>query len=519
MPPPGRTSRPRPRAALLVAAAILLGTGACGGGAGIGERCGDHSACASGLQCLDNICVPRCETHADCGDGHICRPDGICEVVETMVGDYCQREIDCGPGQTCQLNPAIIDEEGFMDGECALEESGGVLDDACTGETQEEADAACRSGTCALGRCVYLCVATEDCPESHACSSIPRQLDTPNTFASFHGCLPDRGTLTYRVPTDEPFETFMLPWPGVARSVAMVASVDDASVLVGAAALRGPDGEVLYTVPLDREEYFANRIRHQLAPGVSTLLMPQTPDDPLGPGAYVVDVGSYLDPMTAGNEVPAIEIIYKLDSSAHLDLHFHFLDLTSHPCRAGLDGVEDALSARTAPAFQDVFLGRLNGIFANAGVILERQSATYDDILDRHDLDGLDISRLGDLLELSEDDGGVHVFFVRSISPSGIEGLAGGPPAPPGLAGTRASGVAIALDTLCYEDWEYLARTTAHEIARALGLERSVEPDGHEDAISDSDYATTNLMYFADREGSTLSPSQRAILRANPVMR
>ena len=40
---------------------------------------------------------------------------------------------------------------------------------------------------------------------------------------------------------------------------------------------------------------------------------------------------------------------------------------------------------------------------------------------------------------------------------------------PPGRAGTPASGVAIAMDTLCYRDWAKLARITAHEIAREFG--------------------------------------------------
>ena len=91
---------------------------------------------------------------------------------------------------------------------------------------------------------------------------------------------------------------------------------------------------------------------------------------------------------------------------------------------------------------------------------------------------------------------------------------------PPGRPGTRASGVAIATDTLCYADWTYLARSTAHEIARGLGLQRSVEPDGYEDQLTGengSGYETTNLMYFSDHGGSTLSGDQKEILRRNPV--
>lgn len=531
MSPSRRTPHPRLRAAHLLAIAVLLGTGACGGGAGIGERCDSLSECASHLQCLNHICVPRCDRHADCGDGHVCRTDGICEVVETQIGDRCLKEIECGPGQFCQLGDSDLDGDGFLIGSCQAETSGGVLGDLCTGATQEEADAQCRTGTCALGRCVYLCVEELDCPAAHVCSTIPRELPAPNQYAEFYGCLPDQGDIVYSVPTDEPFERLMLPVPGAARSVAVVMSVEDDSELVGAVRLDSPSGEILYQVPLDRAEYFANQVRHLLAPGVSVLVMPQVPeqldpdpdllDDRLVSGAYVVSIGSYVDPTTPGTQIPKIDIIYKLDSAVHLDIHFYFLDLGTHPCPL-MNSVGDAVGAQSSTVFQTQYLAELDVIFASAGVILDSEDATYTDILDRGDLDGLDQSRLGDLLALSSHEGGVHVFFVRSISPAGIEGLVGGPPAPPGVPGSRASGVAIATDTLCYADWNYLARTTAHEIARALGLQRSVEPDGYEDALTDpttgSGYEPTNLMYFSDNGDSHLSTDQARMLRLSPVM-
>lgn len=519
-----RTPRPRPRAAQLLAV-LLVGAGACGGGAGIGERCDSLSECAGHLQCLDHTCVPRCERHADCGDGHVCRPDGICEVVESQIDDFCEREIDCGPGQYCRLEDNDPEQDGLLVGSCQEEQNGGVLGSPCSGATQAEADAQCRQGTCALGRCVFMCVDQPpevedlDCPAEHVCSTIPRQIaPLPAPVPAFYGCLPDRGDIVYEIPTDETFESnIFVPVPGVARSFALVMSVEDERQLVGAVALRSPSGVTLYEgPPTTREEYFANPVRHDVAPGIATLVMPQVmpllPDeDPLEDGAYFVDVGSAVD-------VPKVEVIYKLDEAVRLDLHLYFLDLTTHPCPR-MAQVTDAVAAQTSSDFQD-YLSDLFVIFSNAGVILDLTEATYTDIPGRGDLDGLDSSRLGDLLELSSHEGGVHLFFVRSIAPAGIEGLAGGPPMPPGRPGTRASGVAIATDTLCYADWSYLARTTAHEIARGLGLQRSVEPDGYVDQIDDSDFETDNLMYFSDRGDPVLrlSDGQKAILRRNPVL-
>lgn len=489
---------------------------ACGGGADLGEPCGSPSACDDGLQCLAHVCVPRCERHTDCGDGHICRSDGVCEAVDSEIGELCEREVDCAPGQACHLLDEDLDGDGLLTASCQPEVSGGVLDDPCRDDDD------CRTGTCVIGRCVDLCLTELDCPETHLCTSMPREIPgdlvggTAN--ASFFGCLPARGTIRYDVPIVAPYQRFFLPVPGTAQAVAMVATVEDPAQLVGAALVESPAGDVLYELPFTRDEYFANALRHDVMPGVATLLIPQVPGQ-LEAGAYAVEIGSYLgSPQVPGTEVPDVEIIYKLDPAVTLDLHFHFLDLSDHPCSGGVTG---AASAATSVQFQDVYLRELNLIFARAGVVVDRDNGvTYEDILDRPDLDGLDVSRLGDLLELAETPGGMHVFFVRSIAPAGLQALAGGPPAPPGVPGTRASGVVVAMDTLCYRpDWARLARITAHEIARALGLHRTIEPDRHVDPIEDSDFDPSNLMHFSDLGGDELSDDQRAILRGSAALR
>jgi hypothetical protein len=515
---------------------LFVVAAACSGGADLGEPCGSVSDCADGLQCLNHICVPRCARHVDCGDGFICRPDGVCEVVETEIGDACIREHDCAAGQSCQLAGTDLDGDGILTASCQPENSGGLLDDPCEGDTQEEADQQCRTGTCALGRCVDVCAdeieGELDCPVTHTCTTIPRETTEP-AVPSFYGCLPRSGQIVFPVPIDAAYARFILPVPGHARSVAVIAEIDDPVQLVGAAQILSPDGDLLYQLPLTREEYFDNRIRHEPMRSVSTVLIPQDPDDPLVPGGYPVEVGSYIDVETDGTEIPDVDVVYKLDDTPEnieqvtLDVHFYFLDLDEHPCagdpdfdQADLDGrVLDAEKAKASAQFNDVFLVELGGIFARAGIVLDRQNATYTDILDRPNLDGLDASRLGDLLSLSEHPGGISVFFVRTISPAGLQGLVGGPPAPPGRPGTRGSGVAIGVDQLCYRDWHVVARNTAHEIARAMGLHRSVEPDGYVDPIGDSGSQTDNLMYFSEFGGDQLSSGQSDILRLSSALR
>lgn len=510
MPPTCRPSTPRLRAA---ATAVVIAIGACGGGAGVGERCDSVSECADSLQCLNHICVPRCARHSDCGDGYQCQDDGVCERVESSIGESCFSEVDCGPGQACHLLDEDLDGDGYLTARCEDEVSGGVLDDTCT------ADAQCRHGTCVLGRCVDICKPEDglDCPDTHRCTTIPRELE-PSGIASFYGCLPARGTITYSVPIAAEYDAFYLPVPGSAVSVAMIAEVNDASHFVGAARVDSPSGVELYTLPQTRDQYFANQLRHQPAPGVATLLIPQNNLAQLEQGAYRIEIGSYLDATgTPGNEIPSVEVVYKLDGSVHLDAHFYFLDLDDHPCELAR---LDAATAQTSLPFQSEYLEQLKVIFNVAGVAFNQEGARYSDIRDRPDLDGLDASRLGDLLALSEDEDVVNVFFVRTIAPAGLQALVGGPPGPPGRPGTKASGVVIAMDTLCYRpDWRHLARITAHEIARWMGLHRSVEPDGFVDAIDDSDFESTNLMYFSENGGITLSPTQKRILRLNPVLR
>ncbi|MCA9678471.1 MAG: hypothetical protein KC464_25820 [Myxococcales bacterium] len=502
-----------------VAACLILTWTAsgCQGGADLGAACETQSDCADELQCFDGVCVPQCTRHTDCGDGHICRADGVCEVVESTVGHACDREMDCGPGQACVLDAEDIDGNGLLTSSCQLEAPGGVLDSTC------RADADCRMGTCVIGRCVSLCVADEDCPVSHRCTIMPREL-SPTETASFYGCLPARGNIVYDIPFTLPYQRFFLPVPGRARSVALVAEIDDPAQLVGVGSVKAPDGTELYVLPpsADSDEYFANPVRSFPTPAVSTLVLPQTAeDDALVPGAYQIELGSYRGiPEPQGTDVPRVTAIYKLDDTATLDVHFYFLDLADHPCVDEMGGETlDATSAQVATGgFQTEFLRELNVIFARAGIVVG--NVTYEDVAPkRPDLDGLDASRLGDLLALSNRDGGASVFFTRTISPAGLQTLAGGPPGPPGVAGTRASGIAVSAATLCYRSWTQLARTTAHELARSLGLQRSVEPDGHLDALIDTDDTPQNLMYFSESGGTNLSLGQRQVLRVSPAMR
>jgi hypothetical protein len=271
------------------------------------------------------------------------------------------------------------------------------------------------------------------------------------------------------------------------------------------------------------DAYFSNTLRHLPDLGQSVLEIPSggaitSPE----PGAYKVQVSSFRDNWAPGTAIPRVTAVVQLGAGATLDLHFFFLDLAEHPCAARTNNATlDATSARTAPYFQETYLGELRAVFAHAGLALG--TITLEDITDRPDLDGLDLDNAGALLKLGRYATGINVFFVRTLSPVGLQAF-GPNPGPAGLGGTHRSGIAIGLDTLCYRDWPTMARLTAHELARYMGLYHNIELETpqHEtwrDPIDDSDDSNSNLMFFSELGGSELSAGQREILSRSAVLR
>jgi hypothetical protein len=368
---------------------------------------------------------------------------------------------------------------------------------------------------CALGLCTQLCRQLSDCPPGMACTSVPRLLE--DSAPRFSGCMPGRGVISHDIPMSSPAGTVRVPVPSHARSFALVAAVDDADQIVGATRLLAPDGSLLYAEPASAEDYYANPIRYQPAPALSTLLVSNTPGVELRVGVYQVDVASRLPGGDPGTAVPHVRVHYKVDLGSTLDVHFYFLDLTSHPCSDAFDGGRLHAAAAEDSARFASYVDTLEQIFETAG--LQLGEITYHDISDRDDLDGIERDQVAELFALADQQSGVNVFLVRSIAPAGMQAVVGGTPGPPRTPGTPASGVAIGLDTLCYRDWPDLARISAHAIARQMGLHFNRDPAGQPDTIADSDESPTNLMFFGDLGGVSLSSGQREVLRRYPGLR
>jgi hypothetical protein len=506
---------------------FLVALAGCpGGGGSLGDPCDNHGNCESALQCVDHVCVARCQRAPECGDGFSCGGDGLCVEASGQPGDACTSEVQCSPGLTCRIDEP--DGAGHLLASCSEQIAGRPPGSTCSD------DGDCHAGACELGHCVDLCSDTRDCGTGQSCMTIPR-VAPPANGAMFQGCLPSKGDVVWTIPMSAPTASVLFPVPSLAYSAQLVFTVDDPAQRVGAQLLTAPDNQLLYQKPCDpapgpictveqsTQQYFQNLVRHIPEPAQSVLALPSTPAAPLQTGAYHVKVSSYRPNGTVGSAIPHVTAVVRMDAAVILDLHFYFLDLDSHPCEAELGNTRlDASSANAATFFQNDYIGELRNIFAHGGIALG--AISYQDVLDHPDLDGLDVIDSGSLLSLGEHATGVNVFFVRTLSPVGLQAVAPNP-GPAGLANTRQSGIVIGVDTLCYRSWQQLARLTAHELARYMGLYHNVELalDSNQqpwrDQIPDSDDSSTNLMFYSEFGGSDLSPGQRDILTRSGVLR
>ncbi len=517
---------PRGPAWAVISLAALLG---CSGGDGArGDACASLDDCDTTLQCVASVCVPRCVRAPDCGDGYACDEGGVCRIATGQTGDACTSEVDCAPGLACQIEGTLVDETNTLLASCVVPAAGRPAGAMC------DTDSDCRNGTCAVGRCVDLCAASRDCALTTACMTVPRGDVDPDTtigWATFDGCLPARGTITFPLPVMSAIDTDLaFPVPSGTRHASLVMSVDDLRQRVGATELRSPGSSVLHryctggscTVDQRAATY---PVRHAPGVGQSVLAMPSNPDVRLETGMYGVDLQSFAADDRPGSAIPRVTAVLRLGEASVLDLHFYFLDLADHPCRGALGGVQlRAASAASENFFQSDFLGALRTILTNNGGV-SLGGITYEDLPDHPELDGLDIADAGSLLKLGTHADGINVFFVRTLSPVGLQGFAPGP-GPGGIAETRQSGIVIGVDNLCYRSWSEVARLAAHAMARYMGLYRNADvARDYDDPIADSPRpgdvgVEGNLMYFSELGGgAALSPGQREILLRSPVLR
>jgi hypothetical protein len=483
---------------------LVLLTGCPGGGGGVGDRCDDSGDCETALQCVAGACAPLCIRAPDCGAGYTCDSSGYCDAATKQDGDTCSSETDCVTGLSCELG-SDTDATGTLVSSCTPSSEAAPAGASCS------RDSDCHNKLCALGHCTNLCNSTSDCGVGTACVQIPR---VEADGALFDGCLQSSGLLSWNIPDPSAANQVWLPIPETTQSISVAFTLDDITQEAEIRGIADPMGNQVDIGPT------SNTIRFIPQPGESVLAMPSSPDTPLFTGAYLMQVLVQNAPYTgsaAGDGEPTITAVIKLDKNVLLNLHFFFLNFDEFPCAgSAFEGESfDATAAQTASFFQTDFVGSLRSIFATGGVALG--SLDYVDLLDHPDLDGLDVSNASELLSLGTSSDGVNVFFVRSLSPAGLQAY-GPNPGPAGIGGTAQSGVIVALDSLCYRSWTDVARVAAHEIARYMGLYDNIDIDNTVDPISDSDASSSNLMFYSDLGGTQLSQGQKTILSGSVVL-
>jgi hypothetical protein len=376
---------------------VLVAVSGCPGSGRLGEFCGGNDDCDGALQCLNNSCAPLCGRAPDCGDGYSCDEQGYCLAATNNPGDPCKSQVDCPAGQSCQLSGVVDDNIALAS--CTDEKAMTVSGDTCSNDSE------CRHGTCALGHCADLCQQTLDCAGGNSCVTIPHLLAPGATFS---GCLPTDGVVTWSIPMNSPSAEILLPVPNVAGSAALVMSVDDLGQKVGATGVLDPDGNRLYRLPCSTQSpsdacnpvdatdgYFDNQVRHLPALGQSVLMIPSgsSVQSEIKQGVYRVQVASLRASDAPGSAIPHVTAVVRLGRSHTLDLalHFFFLDLADHPCALLPEGDPlTAHTAQTARLFQDTYLGELRTVFSRAGLSLD--TLTFADITDHPELDGIDVA-------------------------------------------------------------------------------------------------------------------------------
>ncbi len=322
-------------------------------------------------------------------------------------------------------------------------------------------DADCNQGICAMGTCSLLCETKMDCAQVNQCTA----------WEGVSTCVPVNGTRVQKLPLSENNE-FSVSVPD--QSTGMVLAAQNNSNIVEIPQFAHPDAL-------------------KGASGIISVLKP--------------NMGTYSGRVSQRSKVSAV---FKFGTSATVDVQLSVADLEAHPC---IPGQIDTLHPLRNQTLATYWLA-LKSIMSNAGVELNLVKST--ELLSRDHLASVGHTRLEALFSNANADKGLFpIVLVRSLLPSGVQAMTMRYPGlPPTL--DKSTGVAVSMDTLCYRNPHRLARATAHQIARYMGVPHNVNPEGIEDNIADTTDSVTNLLHFGENGGTNVSPTQIEMLTSFP---
>ena len=279
--------------------------------------------------------------------------------------------------------------------------------------------------------------------------------------------------------------------------------------------------------------------------GALSVLVPNAPDVPFGPGDYQFEF------VSARNEVVTAAPTVNLKTSNTVALSQATMDLTfvfvgSHPV------ITNAAAAQTNPDFQTM-VDTFKGVFADGGVTVG--NIEYLDASPAVAMQHADLANgaLGDLVRTTAalPNERATVFWVQSIAGGGpgftLLGVSAGIPG--GLKkGSGVSGVVMSLGDFPngFDNPTRMARTVTHEFGHWLGLFHATERGGtafdpladslecpkdtfdnnSDNVMSPAECVTAgadNLMFWTQDLAVTardrLTPNQKWVLLRNPAAR
>ncbi|MBW2735351.1 MAG: hypothetical protein JRH20_23450 [Deltaproteobacteria bacterium] len=542
--------------------------------------CKTHADCTPN-RCQDGLCVPPCQHDDECLPGFGCdtatgecgpkagklmgeacsQPGattecatGYCLPTRRICSILCQGSSECPSDYACGLEKIDTTVNGKFDdaaAACVPHVGGGVAGATCA------ADGDCASGHCYNGWCMEGCANDTFCATSHQCVGTKLILDA--ALVGYKGCLPRQGSAAFTLGTLSTAEYYGFDVPENATSIVLTTESAAKDEITLVSTLTDPDGKTLFEIP-EICDYYSQPNRYLYSNQISTMQVPNTSNVTLKPGIYTYTM--------ATSSEPALDVTVKLytqlgvKARGTLNINWAFVNLANHPCISG------TLSAASAPNHSWFTRQRTALVSILQRANLQIGSETFFDVnapsLSVLDI-GADSTETGSLFEYSASRpaGSLTFFFVRSIEDSlggggQTLGISGGIPGPP-VVGKVNSGIAVSMQTACYEQYGYNpGHTMAHEIGHFLGLFHNVESDFNPgfdqetnevtcpcpcgdnlvcqsgwggaqwcrgvDHLPDTDGSSSNLMFWAaestqDFEGNELSAGQVRVMLDNPLVK
>ena len=427
-----------------------------------------------------SVCVPRCQSNAECEDGSHCdATSGDCEVGAgdpNPIGAFCTADSDCA-SDYCLSGDRY--PNGLCAGDCAGCDAGTVCGQTPDGQAciaACDADLDCRPGyVCgADGGCTTRCTGDADCTDGLRCSGSTGRCVQPSSGGSTVDEVQIANSVTVSGQLSQEL-TLDVPEDAVGFAILADGAGDDL-MLIGE--MTDPSGRTIY----DFQDPFGSEVRFFPSQDFITQYVPSSPRSAPQPGTYKFKL--IKDGGSANINVRAV--IKRTDGApdgGRLDVNFFF---------AKVNGI-DASSAPNQPEFQQA-VSTMRSVYASQGVELgdvhycdlTGGSSDRFSIIDSVEGPSSELSqmfaesgRAGDLGCSPER--ALNFFMVQEIvgGRAGyiILGISGGIPGPPGISGTTRSGVAVTMAGYTRNPSQ-LGQTMAHEGGHYLGLFHTTEAEG-----------------------------------------